>query len=390
MLGRSTASPRNLMGEMSDRYFLCPRSLLAASKVNIYDAINLVVYAKLPLKNVLRGKALVAWFFERDGTGASSALIGTKQKEELLDRYGKELAPLHYPVGPHQYESLLEVMLEAGENIFPVFFHEHHLLIDRRVRATMFSQIHRELMEDVQKGNVILQISDSKRANLLTSDAWMTENTLRTYLDHHGVTPWWKNEANLASHARIERILPSDAVNLPDDYAEEYDPKQLPSFVFGKMLLKRSYLPPGYRGPAQAARASNDSDVTTTVPPGTPGSRQPKESRKALQVRAEPSEPDTTADKGPSAPVVALPAGRQDVLVSDVEHADSSSPSMPDDVMLTKKQVAALIGISVSSVDNFRKRAEFPKEVTYGEITKRWRKSAILQWLKQREDGSTH
>lgn len=383
MLGRTTASLKFPMGEMSDRHFLFPRQLFAKDRINIYDAISLVVYAKLPMKGVLSGKALVAGFFERDGTGATSALVGKQQSEEILARYAKTLSPLRYPVPPSQYESLLEAMLEAGENIFPFFIHEHHLLLDRRTRAAMFLQFHRELMEDARKGALILQISDAKRTTLLTAEAWMTQSTLKTFLDNHGVTPWWKNDGNLATHSRLEPILPSDSLDLPSNYAQEaYDVQQLPSFVFGRMLLKSSYLPPGYKRPSRAAQASLESTEKTADSRASLPERL-KEPRKAPQSPTTPSLPAPVVDKTPAEPTLASRPSTADSPPDGLDQKNTRDPAAPDENMLDKRGVAKLLDVSVGTVDNYRKRPDFPKEVTYGPTTIRWKRREVIEWRDQ-------
>ena len=50
------------MVDSLDRLFLHPRAVLAARKIDLYDAINMVVYAKIPLVTVRRGKDLVVGF----------------------------------------------------------------------------------------------------------------------------------------------------------------------------------------------------------------------------------------------------------------------------------------------------------------------------------------
>lgn len=383
MLGRTTASPKFPMGEMSDRYFLFPRQLFAASRINIYDAINLVVYAKLPMKGVLSGKALVAGFFKRDGTGATSALVGEQQSDKILAKYAKTLSSLRYPVSPDQYGPLLEAMLEADENIFPFFIHEHHLLLDRRTRAAMFLQFHRELMEDVRKGALILQLSDATRTTMPTAESWMTQSTLKTFLDNHGVAAWWANEGNIATHSRLEPILPSDSLDLPSNYAREaYDVEQLPSFVFGKGLLKRSYLPSGYKRPSRAAQASLEptekaAGSRTSLPEKSEGPQ------KAPQPPTTSSLPAPVVGKATVEPALASRPSTADSPPGDLDQKTSKNPAASDETMLDKKEVAKLLDVSVGTVDNYRKRPDFPKEVSYGTNTIRWKRREVIEWRDQ-------
>jgi hypothetical protein len=121
------------MGKITDRFFIRPHELFAASEVNVYDAMNLVVYAKLPLKKVLTGGHLVAGFLRLDESGIVKMLMGQTRKDQLLDQCEGRLDSLRYPVEPSQYEPLLESMVESKATFLPFFFHEHHQLVDQRV-----------------------------------------------------------------------------------------------------------------------------------------------------------------------------------------------------------------------------------------------------------------
>lgn len=389
MLGQPTACPLVLMSELSDRYFVRPRSLLAADKVNIYDAINLVIYAKLPLKSVLQGSALVAGFFERDTRGVSSALLTAEQKRQLLIRYQNELEALRYPIAPSQYERLLEDMVEAGETILPMFVHEHHLLVDRNRRAHLFSQLHGELHVGVKNGNLILQVSDSERTQFLASHAWMTTATLATYLEKHGVAPWWAKEENLTTHARLERILLSDTLSLPSNYdGEAYELEQLPSVVFGGMLLKQSSLPRGFSRPVSAERPQNtDAGARTEAPtPSTMELEQQQPTQEPVRVGSLATRDATTPKRPPSSGTAAT---NEADVAADTEPGRVTTSSTDDESMISKRSIAALIGMSVSTVDNLRSTPEFPKPISYGpKNTLRWKKSDISQWLRWREEQS--
>ena len=74
-----------------------------------------------------------------------------------------------FPVGPSVYEPLLDHMSRANENALPYFFHEHHLMVDRRRRAALFALQYKELQGDVMNGNVILQRTDAELASMLSS-----------------------------------------------------------------------------------------------------------------------------------------------------------------------------------------------------------------------------
>ena len=51
------------MAESTNHFFLRPSELLSAKRIDFIDAINLVVYAELPLVTALRGKELIAGFW---------------------------------------------------------------------------------------------------------------------------------------------------------------------------------------------------------------------------------------------------------------------------------------------------------------------------------------
>lgn len=210
MLGRSSAFRQILMVENSDRFFLRPRYLLSAKKIDFSDAINLVVYAKLPLVTALRGRDLIAGYLSRDESGAVHQSMHIHGKHDLSAKYATHVDRLSYPVDPSQYELLLDSMCRANELTLPFFFHEHHLIVHRRRRAAMFARLYKELQSHVAKGNVTLQKTDSEKALLLLAGAWMTNKTLQSYLDLNGVLPWFESDRNIESHAQVERVMLSD------------------------------------------------------------------------------------------------------------------------------------------------------------------------------------
>ena len=78
------------------------------------------------------------------------------------------------------------------------------------------------------------------------------------------------------------------------------------------------------------------------------------------------------------------------------EQEDSDNPSETiDDIgfepppitdpYLTKKEVAKLIGFSTSSIDKWGKEGKFPVPVKFGEKNVRWRTSAVVLWMEERE-----
>lgn len=392
------------MSDSTDRFFLRPRLLLSARQVGVYDAVNLVIYAKFPLISVRRGRDLVAGFVPRDETSTQG--IFTKiQTDRLVGKFGTEVDSLRYPIGPCQYEPLLERLLSDGEDALPFFYSEHHVMVARRRRIAAFTRVNRELLEEVRRGDVILQRSDSERIHLMASDAWMTQKTFSAYLERQGVAPWWEIETNLASHARLERIHLSDTLDLPNsETLEDYDAQQVPSFVFAKMLMKRSQRPRGYAQSVQ--RNGEASRVFSTVEkPEDARSLKRAKNQNAIVPTGELSDSSVGDTCSPHHDTKQLRPRSQGAESSSIErevHSDWSSNEVPvgvesptrrefpaatDQGMLTKKDVAKLIGMSISSLDgNLRRQPDFPAPLTYGSTTTlRWRRSDILQWLESRD-----
>ena len=225
------------MAESSDRYFLRPRELLSADRIDFYDAINLVIYAKLPLLSALKGRDLIAGYIRRDEMGAIKPLLSFPGEADLLKRYAHYIDRFTFPIGPTVYEPLLDHMSRANEYALPYFFHEHHLMVDRRRRAALFALQYKELQSDVMKGNVTLQSTEAELTSLLVSGSWMTNETLKGYLRKRGVLPWWENDANLSTHAVLERMVlsdsftrlpasaPGDVVDAPQHLPELFSPR---------------------------------------------------------------------------------------------------------------------------------------------------------------------
>ena len=80
------------MVDSLDRLFLYPQLLLKAGKVDLYDAINLVVYAKVPLVTVRRGKELVAGSIRLDEAGSAVGILSQGRMDDLLGKYENEIA----------------------------------------------------------------------------------------------------------------------------------------------------------------------------------------------------------------------------------------------------------------------------------------------------------
>ena len=389
------------MVDSLDRLFLYPQLLLKAGKVDLYDAINLVVYAKVPLVTVRRGKELVAGSIRLDEAGSAVGILSQGRMDDLLGKYENEIASFRYPVGPAQYESLLVKMIEAGEDVLPYFFHEHHHVVDRRCRATLFTQLHGELAVLVSKGKVPLQVTDSEGTHLMASKAWMTAKTLAAYLERQRVTPWWDNEENLRSHARLERILLSNEFNVvKSDSSDLYDRQQLPSFLFGHMLLKRTRVPFGYaqtrqrRGDARPVEAhapdwefqnsqykpnQRIDRAETIADAGAMHTDRAADTAKLHPVGPQPptDSGDALATHGKRKPRIEHGFDEASIELSEqLPPPDSSS----EETMLTKAEVAKMLGVSVNTVDNYRKKADFPKEISYGSNAIRWERREILQW----------
>lgn len=389
------------MGDSLDTLFLHPRAALTARKINVYDAINLVVYAKRPFIGMRRGKGTVAGFIHLDGSGSRPAVrvMPQFQMREFLRTYEREIESFRYPVAPAQYEPLLEKMVATREPAIPFFFHEHHHLVDKRRRAALFATLHAELAALVSKGDVVLQLTDSERTRWIASHAWMTAETLRAYLNFYGVAPWWEEEENLVTHSRLELVLRSDEQNPTEDY----DSQQLPSYLFGKMLLQRARLPFG-RGRESESVGSAEA-VESGRPVGESSNIHDKPRRRTGSSAASAAKSDDSFAEI----IKALPSEnydgaenlgeiRSDTATSEgapKRHFEAEAPGFPpqtsatsdlDEVMLTKREVAEFLGVSVNTVDNRRDDdPNFPQAVEYGRNSLRWKRSEIRQWRDRKK-----
>lgn len=382
------------MGDSLDTLFLHPRAALTARKIDVYDAINLVVYAKLPFIGMRRGKETVAGFIHLDGSRSRPVVrvLLQFQMREFLRKYEREIESFRYPVAPAQYEPLLERMVGAQELSIPFFFHEHHYLVDKRRRAALFATLHAELAALVSKGDLILQVTNSERTSMMFGHAWMTNETLREYLNLQGVAPWWEQDENLATHSRLERVLLSDRLNLvKNDSPEEYDRQQLPSYLFGQMLLQRARLPFG--GSAKASESVGGAEAVE--------SRRRTASSAASAAKSDESTAEVIKAPPPANNDGAKNLGgiRSDTATNEIaakrhleEEASSftpqtsATPSDLDEVMLTKREVAEFLGVSVNTVDNRRDDdPNFPQAVEYGRNSLRWKRSEIRQWRDRKK-----
>ena len=391
------------MGDSLDPLFLHPRAVLAARKIDVYDAINFVVYAKRPFIGMRRGKETVAGFISLDGSGSRSVVRVVPQfhVRDFLSRYEREIESFRYPVSPAQYEPLLERMVAAREFAIPYFFHEHHHLVDKRHRAALFATLHAELATQVSKGDVVLQLTDSERTRMMMSHAWMTAETFRTYLNFYGVAPWWEEQENLATHSRLERVLLSDGLNLAaSDSPEEYDSQQLPSYLFGQMLLQRARIP---SGKAQARESVGGAEAVESPRPGLEPSASHDKPRRPTAapvaatsssnesileiIKASPSaDPDRAKNPGGTRSGVAIDeAGPERHFAEDAPPQASVTPLDQDEVMLTKREVAEFLSVSINTVDNRRNDPDFPEAVSYGRNSLRWKRSEIRQWRDRKK-----
>ena len=103
------------MHKPSDSVYLQPSLVLAARQVNIYDAMNLVAYAKVPLITARRAGDLIAGFIQRVNDTVGTAFLSQGQKDRLLEKYASDLARLRHPVAAADYAMLQEKMLDAGK-----------------------------------------------------------------------------------------------------------------------------------------------------------------------------------------------------------------------------------------------------------------------------------
>ena len=429
------------MAETNDRFFLHPRELLAASEINFLDAINLVVYATLPLKTSLRGSSLIAGYMYRDGNGDITQTQWLPEKDDLIRKYAEYIDGLVYPVAPGHYEPLLDKMCRAKESVLPYFFHEHHMMVDRRRRAAMFARLYKKRQEEIAKKNARTENLESEKESTLPQATSFTSSELQSYLRTQGVAQWWKDESNLASHTHLERVVLSDSLSLPEARSpgwgademqrlsdnlhqgmetqspaivvevrqgnqqspehESYDDTQLPSLLLAEKLLKQSFFAgvnlkllqefgarhetfplygwTGYPAWNQAFPVQEPQAVATSQQIGliSDGDHRIRNERDDIPA---PAREEQRA------------AATRDVLVvkSHSESEDTAStgttPLEPADPKhLSKKEVADLLGVSENTVDNYRKKfSDFPEPFFLGATTLRWKKGQILDWMDSR------
>ncbi|GAB3046681.1 hypothetical protein GCM10027214_05760 [Stenotrophomonas tumulicola] len=322
---------------------------------------------------------------------------------EFPRKLEREIESFRYPVPPAQYEPLLERMVATQELAIPFFFHEHHYLVDKRRRAALFSTLYTEMVDKASKGDVVLQLTDSERTSIMFSHAWVTNETLRKYLNLYGVAPWWEQEENLVTHSRLERVLLSDGLSqATTDPTEEYDSQQLPSYLFGQMLLQRA------RIRLSGTRAREVVGSASAVEPRPIAVEVPKFHSTSQSRTVSSVETATTGDESAPKITKALPLANHDKarvldeIRSEIAFEEArpkwrselpillaQAPTAPadlDEVMLTKRQVAELLGVSVNTVDNRRSDDPyFPQAVVYGQRSLRWKRSEIRQWRDRKK-----
>jgi predicted DNA-binding transcriptional regulator AlpA len=391
------------MHKPSESVYLQPSLVLAARQVNVYDAMNLVAYAKVPLIPSLRAAELIAGFIERKNDAVSGAFVSPDQKDRLLEKYAADLARFRHPIAPADYTMLQEKMLDAGEAAIPYFFHEHHELVHSRRRASAMAKIHGRLGELVLSGKLILQISDTELAGFpIPSSAWMSRKSLDLYIEGEGVAPWWELRQNLDSHRRLIRIVMSDWLNLSNHgEPESIDEELLPSYVHARMLLKR-VRPSGY--PSRACAATSVPTPVQRPPSEVPGhldastNRVERDFDSGTQLTPDmsfdaressaPIPPRTTAKQVMPKPPQDSPATiarRARSTTRDPEGDQLAEPDLPDpETALNRKQVAKLLGMSPGWVDNRRKDTpDFPKPYDFGTNNIKWERAEVLEWKRK-------
>ncbi len=379
------------MNALTDSQFLRPRNLIDAERIEVVDAINLVVYAKLPLKSILKGFDLIAGFVHDPVSGSRNG-IHEHEVSRLRRDFNSFADRLRFPLATEDFEPLYDRLLVAGHDCLPHFFHDEHLLVDKRRRAAMFLAEYNALQADLRAKHFIIQLSETERAYTLTLSAWMSRPTLASYLEDRGVWPWWSNKANAATHSRIERILPSDAMLATEfNEREAYVNSRSLSYTFAEMLLRRC--PIGRRHFASAALTSTKNKDAAFVEMKTETPAKQEETSRLVQrpkpdeqlilsedkeTRAAPSLFDEFARAKTLAKQRNFPPERERAL----EQLGPEVEDGPD--YISKEDIANLLRVHTNTVDNWRKRPDFPKEVKLGPTTLRWERRAVMAWIETR------
>lgn len=381
------------MSDSLEDLFFRPRSVLESSRVNVFDAVNMVVYAKVPLISARQGRQLVAAYVQSSWSGLAILPASQVESSGILERYSRDIDSLRYPVAPSQYQPLLQKMVAGGESTLPFFFHEHHELVNRRRRAALFRKIYAELMELVSKNELTVQLTESEKTTLITSASWMSGKTFNGYLDRYGVSPWWENQSNLSLHSILERLLLSDTNKVAEDgWSEAYDIEQLPSLIFGRMLLDRT---PRVLAPVVTSAAQVENPTDQQEPKQSAAAPRQQEAFVVPEARGESavdtSSPAEAVRLNPNVVKRVLQEEEVNSPIDGNETRHRVGTTVDDsDEVLDKKGVADLLKVSVSTVDNYRSRPGFPELIRYGPTTIRWKRKDILAWRDQggRDDGS--
>ena len=401
------------MAETSDHFFLKPRQLLSAGRIDFIDAINLVVYAELPLVTTLRGRELVAGYLCRDESGNIQQSGHFSGEEELIRRYAKNIDCLSFPVGPTHYEPLLDRMCRANESALPFFFHEHHLMVDRRRRSAIFARAHKELRDEIAKKEVSIQIKKYDMTSFLPPGASMTQDELQAYLYFKDALDFWENEANIKSHAHLERVLLSDSLSAPPRAAppgktnevsvqqlspeqESYDEQQLPSFLLANKLLRKSR----FAHFVQQAQPTSLASTRTSV---TEDQDSPSLQGPIIQTSSSVPEVDqldsggekSTASQPKSFGLSRVKVAAHSKESTEMQSGSSPVPSQdsqgdpgagksvakPGHSYMSRQDMANVLGKSLSSIDNYRKQPSFPEEFMIGG-TPSYRSDHFHQWAE--------
>lgn len=424
---------------MTDHCFLRPRAVFLAGKITVQDAINLVAYAKVPLKSRLTGERLIAGCVRTDVAGHSS--IG--ERPSMIRMWPQDvqewISGLRYPVPPLEYEAHLVELVETGFDELPFFMHDHHLVNDQRWRAGRCKELYGELQDAVSDGHITVRGADGQQTDILSPESWMSERTLLSYLNQQSALSWWEGTSNLNNNDRLERILISDALQTTETSSEiVYDPHQIPSLLFAHMLLRQTRatrdlarVEAAGRSAVQIGKAASDPEfansyfqankrrlpardhVTETAEVRSLFQEIESGNRSVPQVGTNSSVKRALSSKGRNASPVGHSedshAGVEETIVADLRHS-AEQPTHPqptrnnrlqvkkqiisptgtsaaivaatDDDRISKKEVARMLGKHPNSVDNLRKHdPSFPEPSMVGGSL-RWKRGDVLHWLE--------
>jgi excisionase family DNA binding protein len=80
-------------------------------------------------------------------------------------------------------------------------------------------------------------------------------------------------------------------------------------------------------------------------------------------------------------------AARGDTIQRDTLHESGWGAVMPDDAgeLLTKREVAALLRISVRTLERLTEAGEGPSSIKFGR-SRRWRRADVERWLEDHRE----